>query len=135
MSLSTQKPPIEIKLQLTGHSANDETLHDLLTWLEQEDIEGLTLKRQEVPSIPEKMGGPEFYVILAVILATPPALESSVKIVERLLDSLSRWINLRDSDVSDILIETSQEELEFQKEIKALREKQEAKRQKRAQKP
>ncbi len=122
MSLPTQKQPIEFKLQLTGPSANNDTLHDLLTWLEQEEIEGVTFKRQEVPTIPGKMGGLDPYIILALILATPPALDSGAKIIGQFSDSLSRWRKLRNIEPHDLNPQTLEEE--FEKKIKTFIEEQ-----------
>ncbi len=40
---------IELELHLKGEDANEETLLDLIYWLERANIDGLTVDRKELP--------------------------------------------------------------------------------------
>jgi hypothetical protein len=47
---------IELELRLAGEDANEKTLLDLVDWLERANIDGLTVKRREVPPDKGDMG-------------------------------------------------------------------------------
>jgi len=42
---------LEFELRLEGQDASEETLLDLMDWLERADIEGLTLQRKALPPV------------------------------------------------------------------------------------
>ena len=47
---------IELELRLEGEDADEDTLEDLMDYLERADIDGLTVKRKEVPPDKGDMG-------------------------------------------------------------------------------
>jgi hypothetical protein len=47
---------IELELRLEGEDANEDTLLDLMDWLERANIDGLTVKRKELPPAKKDMG-------------------------------------------------------------------------------
>jgi len=47
---------IELELRLEGQDANEDTLLDLSDWLERSNIDGLTVKRKELPPAKGEMG-------------------------------------------------------------------------------
>jgi len=47
---------IELELRLAGEDANEDTLEDLIDSLERADIDGLEVKRKEVPPAKGDMG-------------------------------------------------------------------------------
>jgi len=47
---------IELELRLEGQDANEETLLDLMDWLERANIDGLTVKRKKLPPAKGEMG-------------------------------------------------------------------------------
>lgn len=47
---------IELELCLEGEDANEDTLLDLIDWLERANIEGLTIMRKELPHTKGDMG-------------------------------------------------------------------------------
>lgn len=47
---------IELELRLEGEDANEDTLLDLMDWLERADVDGLTVKRKELPPAKGEMG-------------------------------------------------------------------------------
>jgi len=47
---------IELELQLEGQDANEDTLLDLIDWLERANIDGLTVKRKKLPPAKGEMG-------------------------------------------------------------------------------
>ncbi|MFK5969170.1 MAG: hypothetical protein QM487_03485, partial [Candidatus Marithrix sp.] len=46
----------ELELELEGEDANEDTLLDLMDWLERANIDGLEVKRKELPSAKGDMG-------------------------------------------------------------------------------
>jgi len=58
---------IELELHLEGPDANEETLLDLMDWLERSNIDGLTVDRKKLPHTKGDMGGlvdPETILII-----------------------------------------------------------------------
>jgi hypothetical protein len=47
---------IELELRLEGDDANEDTLLDLIDWLERANIDGLKIKRKELPPAKDDMG-------------------------------------------------------------------------------
>jgi hypothetical protein len=47
---------IELELKLEGEEANEETLLDLIDWLERANIDGLTVERKTSPPTKGEMG-------------------------------------------------------------------------------
>ncbi len=47
---------IELELRLEGQDANEDTLLDLKDWLERSDIEGLIIRRKQLPPVGGQMG-------------------------------------------------------------------------------
>jgi len=47
---------IKLELRLEGEDANEETLLELIDWLERENIDGLTMNRKELPHTKGDMG-------------------------------------------------------------------------------
>jgi hypothetical protein len=47
---------IELELRLKGEDANEDTLLDLMDWLERANIDGLTVRRKELPPDEGEMG-------------------------------------------------------------------------------
>ncbi|MDM8564096.1 hypothetical protein QUF74_00410 [Candidatus Halobeggiatoa sp. HSG11] len=47
---------IELELRLAGEDANEDSLEDLIDWLERANINGLEVKRKELPPAKGDMG-------------------------------------------------------------------------------
>ena len=48
---------IELELRLEGKDANEGTLSDLKSWIKQDNIDGVEIKRKELPPAKGDMGG------------------------------------------------------------------------------
>jgi hypothetical protein len=75
---------IELELRLEGEDANEDTLLDLMDWLERANIEDLTVERKKLPHTKGDMGG----------LADPSTLITIVSTVVALADiaiNVSSW--------------------------------------------
>jgi len=65
---------IELELHLEGPDANEDTLLDLMDWLERANIEGLTVDRKKLPHAKGDMGGLVDPATLITIVSTVVAL-------------------------------------------------------------
>ncbi|HIE00984.1 MAG TPA: hypothetical protein EYP59_11975 [Thiotrichaceae bacterium] len=65
---------IALELHLEGPDANEETLLDLMDWLERANIDGLTLDRKALPHTKGDMGGLADPATLITIVSTVVAL-------------------------------------------------------------
>jgi hypothetical protein len=65
---------IELELHLEGEDANEEMLLDLIYWLECANIDGLSVKRKELPHTKGDMGGLSDPSTLITIASTLVAL-------------------------------------------------------------
>jgi len=65
---------IELELRLEGPDANEDTLLDLMDWLERANIDGLTVERKKLPHTKGDMGGLVEPSTLITIVSTVVAL-------------------------------------------------------------
>ncbi|RKZ93585.1 MAG: hypothetical protein DRR19_00720 [Candidatus Parabeggiatoa sp. nov. 1] len=65
---------LELELRLEGQDANEDTLSDLMGWLERANIDGLTVVRKELPHTKGDMGGLVDPSTLIAIVSTVVAL-------------------------------------------------------------
>jgi hypothetical protein len=65
---------IELELHLEGPDANEETLLDLMDWLERANIDGLTVDRKKLPHAKGDMGGLYDPATIVTIISTVVAL-------------------------------------------------------------
>jgi hypothetical protein len=65
---------IELELRLEGEDASEDTLEDLMDWLERANIDGLTVERKELPHTKGDMGGLYDPATIVTIFSTVVAL-------------------------------------------------------------
>jgi hypothetical protein len=118
---------IELELRLEGQNANEETLRDLMDWLGNADIEGLTVKPKELLPVEGDMS---LGFDLALIISIPPAIhavkellsnkrqqqENAIKQLEnaikQLCDTVSDWHKTKGDNVSITPMLKSSDELD-----------------------
>ncbi|RKZ79472.1 MAG: hypothetical protein DRR19_24940 [Candidatus Parabeggiatoa sp. nov. 1] len=109
---------LELELHLEGPDANDDTLHDLLSWLEREDIPGLSVERKLGSPIKDKMGADMETVLLIVL-----SLQASIQSIPMIIDAVRRWKETREVETvvkPEIKRIDVQEELPGRDKIQAL---------------
>ena len=104
---------IELELRLEGQDANEETLLDLMNWLGRADIEGLTIKRKELPPVEGDMS----YILsivsitvtfVGIVVSTYVAAKdlersSEKQKIEEMLYSILDWQEARDQKTSVVV--------------------------------
>jgi hypothetical protein len=88
---------LELELRLEGQEANEETLSDLMDWLADADIEGLTIRRKKLPPIEGNMSA-EFdsTTLVMLFLAIPPAMHAT----GALINAIRTWLDMKKKAVS-----------------------------------
>ena len=102
---------IELELRLEGEDANEDTLLDLIDWLEQANIDGLVVKRKEPPHKKNAMGG----------LADPATIITVVSTVVALVDiaiNVAGWRKGKEVEI-DPMLKNSDEVLRKNREYEA----------------
>lgn len=87
---------IKLELHLKGADANEDTLRDLINWLEQEDIPDIRIQKPETPPVEGQMGADDILAIVGIILTIPAAILAT----KQLIDSIAKWLETRNHDVS-----------------------------------
>jgi hypothetical protein len=101
------------ELRLEGEEANEETLLDLIDWLECANIDGLTLERKELPHAKGDMGG----------LSDPTTLITIVSTVVALADiaiNIASWRNNKEVVIDPMLKNPAEVSQENEAKIQAL---------------
>jgi len=101
---------IELELRLEGQDANEETLLDLIDWLGDTDIEGLMVRRKELPPVEGHLGSWfDSTALIAVFIGTPPAIVA----IGQLTSAFLKWQIKRNAKISLIppVLENSNEKL------------------------
>ena len=96
---------IELELRLEGEDANEDTLLDLMDWLERANVDGLTLKRKELPYTKGDMGGLSDPSTIITIVSTVVAL-SDIAI------NVASWRNNKEVVINPMLIKQPRQENE-----------------------
>ena len=79
---------IELELRLKGEDVNEDALLDLINWLQQTNIDGLEVKRKELPPDEGDMGlVPDFDTIITIL--------QTIDDFKLLIDYLSTWVQLK----------------------------------------
>lgn len=107
---------IELELRLEGQDANEETLLDLMDWLGRADIDGLTIKRKELPSVEGDMSYmfDLLSIVITLVVGIPPAYLAAKELrrsskeqkaqepqkVEQLADTILDWQEDRYQNIS-----------------------------------
>jgi hypothetical protein len=93
---------IELELRLEGQDANEDTLLDLMDWLERANIDGLTIERSALPHAKGDMGG----------LADPSTIIAMVSTVVGLADiaiNIASWRKTKEDVVVNPTLKTLEE--------------------------
>jgi len=92
---------IELELRLEGEDANEDTLLDLMSWLEQADIDGLTIQRKTLPPV-EGYQNAELdpVTVVMIVLATPPAIVAIRQLTNEVSEIFAQWQDETDHKVS-----------------------------------
>ncbi len=104
---------IELELRLEGEDANEDSLEDLIDWLERANIDGLEVKRKESPHMKGAMGG----------LADPATIITVVSTVVALADiviNVSGWRKNKAVKIDPILTNPAEALQENEARIKDL---------------
>jgi len=104
---------IELELRLEGEDANEETLLDLMDWLERANIDGLTVEQKKLPHTKGDMGG----------LADPSTIIAIVSTVVGLADiaiNLASWQQNKEVVIDPMLKNPAEALQENETKIKAL---------------
>lgn len=109
---------IQIELRLEGPEANEDTLLDLIDWLERADIEGVRFQRKELPSVPGEMGGGFDQQGFIFFITTVPA---TIYYIGHIWHYIEGWLEARCKNVfiNPTLIDTGMLDEEGQKQIQA----------------
>jgi hypothetical protein len=107
---------IQIELRLEGPEANEDTLLDLIDWLERADIEGVQFQRKELPSVPGEMGGGFDQQGFIFFITTAPA---TIYYIGHIWHYIEGWLEARCKNVSinPTLIHSDGQDEEAQKQI------------------
>lgn len=123
---------LELELRLEGQDANEETLWDLMNWLGNADIEGLTVKAKELLPVEGDMSlGFDLALTLSIIsmaLTVPPAIHATKELskrqqqqkgikqlenaIKQLNDTVSNWHEMKGDNVSIIPVLKNSDELD-----------------------
>jgi len=100
---------IELELRLEGQDANEETLLDLIDWLGDTDIEGLMVRRKELPPVEGHLGSWFDPTTLTVLINMPAAIVA----IGQLTSAFLKWQIKRNAKISLIppVLENSNEKL------------------------
>jgi hypothetical protein len=104
---------IELELHLAGEDANEESLLDLIDWLERANIDGLTVDRKEPPHTKGDMG----------VLSDPSTLIAIVSTVVALADiaiNVASWQKTKEVLIDPILKSSAEVSKENEDKIQAL---------------
>jgi hypothetical protein len=107
---------IELELQLEGKQANEETLLDLIDWLERANIDGLTVERKTSPPTKGEMG---FWTDPNTIMT----LISTTIAVGQLVAAIIQWQKHKNVAINPKLNNPDKELGEINHQIQALLEK------------
>ncbi|MDM8564959.1 hypothetical protein QUF74_04835 [Candidatus Halobeggiatoa sp. HSG11] len=104
---------IELELRLKGEDVNEDSLEDLIDWLERAGIDGLEIKRKEPPPVKGDMG----------VLADPAIVVTVVSTVVALADiaiNVVGWRNGKEVEVDPTLVNPAEALQENEVKIKEL---------------
>jgi hypothetical protein len=104
---------IGLELHLKGEDANEDTLLDLIDWLERANIDGLTVDRKELPHTKGDMGG----------LSDPSTIIAIVSTVVALADiaiNIASWQKTKEVLIDPILKTSAEVSQENEVKIQAL---------------
>jgi hypothetical protein len=88
---------LELELRLEGQDANEDTLSDLMDWLADADIEGLTIRRKKLPPIEGNMSTAfDSTTLVMLFLAIPPAIHAT----RELINAIHNWLDMKNKAVS-----------------------------------
>ena len=125
---------IELELRLEGQDANEEILLDLMDWLGRADIDGLTVKRKELPPVEGDMSYmlDLFAITVTLGVGILPAYLAAQELkrskeqkplelqeIEQLVRSILDWQEARDQNTSVVVkpknsdIEDIREQVQF----------------------
>jgi hypothetical protein len=92
---------IELELRLEGEEANENTLLDLMSWLERANIDGLTIQRKTLPPV-EGYQSTEFdpVTFIMIVLATPPAIVAIRQLTHEATEIFTQWQDETDHKIS-----------------------------------
>jgi len=92
---------IELELRLEGQDANEETLLELMDWLEWSDIDGLTIQRKALPPVEGYQStelDPVTFTMIA--LTIPPAIVALKQLTHGIAEVFTQWQQETESQVS-----------------------------------
>ncbi len=104
---------IELELRLEGEEANEETLLDLIDWLECANIDGLTLERKELPHAKGDMGGLSDPTTLIAII-------SDVITLAGIAVTITIWLKNKEVKIDPMLKNPAEVSQENEAKIQAL---------------
>ena len=92
---------IELELRLEGQDANEETLLELMDWLEWSDIDGLTIQRKALPPVEGYQSTELDLVTFTMIALTIPQTIVAVRqLTHDIAEIFTQWQQETESQVS-----------------------------------
>jgi hypothetical protein len=91
---------IELELRLEGEDANEDTLLDLMDWLERADIDGLTIQRKTLPPVEGYQSTGFDSTTFMIALAIPPAIVAIIQLINKVTEIFAQWQDETDHNIS-----------------------------------
>ncbi|MDM8564438.1 hypothetical protein QUF74_02160 [Candidatus Halobeggiatoa sp. HSG11] len=113
--MSTEKG-IELELRLEGEDANEETLLDLMDWLERAGIDGLEVKRKESPPVKGDMG---FWTDPNTIMTM---ISTGIAVVQ-VMAAILQWQKNKKVTVTPKITDSNKEMVELNSQIQVILDK------------
>ena len=103
----------ELELKLEGEDANEETLLDLMDWLDRANIDGLEVKRKELPPAKGDMG---FFTDPNTIMTM---ISTGIAVVQ-VMAAILKWQKNKNITVTPKITDSDKEMVELNTQIQVI---------------